>query len=133
MSTEKLLHMKSIAPNIFVRDMNKTIEYYQHLGFEVAMKVPEEGDVVWAMLSCGSVNFMFQSFESLGEELPEISRQDGGSLLLYIQTKEIVQFHDRIKDKVNIFKGLEKTFYGATEFSIQDINGYILTFAEEVQ
>ena len=131
MSIEKLLHMKSIATNIFVRDMNKTIEYYQHLGFEVAMKVPEEGDVVWAMLSCGSVNFMFQSFESLGEELPEISRQDGGSLLLYIQTKEIVQFHDRIKDKVNIFKGLEKTFYGATEFSIQDINGYILTFAEE--
>jgi len=131
MSMEKLLHMKSIAPNIFVRDMNKTIEYYQHLGFEVAMKVPEEGDVVWAMLSCGSVNFMFQSFESLGEELPEISRQDGGSLLLYIQTKEIVLFHDRIKNKVNIIKGLEKTFYGATEFSIQDINGYILTFAEQ--
>ena len=123
--------MDSIAPNIFVRDMNKTIEYYHHLGFEVAMKVPEEGDIVWAMLSCGSVNFMFQSFESLGEELPEISRQDGGSLLLYIQTKEIVQFHDRIKDKVNMIKGLEKTFYGATEFSIQDINGYILTFAEE--
>ena len=123
--------MKSIAPNIFVRDMNKTIEYYQHLGFEVAMKVPEEGDIVWAMMSCGSVRFMFQSFESLGEELPEISRQDGGSLLLYIQTKEIVLFHDRIKDKVNIIKGLEKTFYGATEFSIQDINGYILTFAEE--
>ena len=131
MSIEKLLRMKSIAPNIFVRDMNKTIEYYQHLGFEVAMKVPEEGDIVWAMLSCGSVSFMFQSFESLGEELPEISRQDGGSLLLYIQTKEIVLFHDRIKDKVNIIKGLEKTFYGATEFSIQDINGYILTFAEE--
>ena len=31
---------------------------------------------------------------------------------------------------LNIIKGLEKTFYGATEFSIQDINGYILTFAE---
>ena len=125
--------MDSITPNIFVRDMNKTIEYYQHLGFEVAMKVPEEGDIVWAMLSCGSVSFMFQSFESLGEELPEISRQDGGSLLLYIQTKEIVLFHDRIKDKVNIIKGLEKTFYGATEFSIQDINGYILTFAEQIK
>ena len=117
MSMEKLLYMKSIAPDIFVRDMNKTIEYYQHLGFEVAMKVPEEDDVVWAMLSCGSVNFMFQSFESLGEELPEISRQDGGSLLLYIQTKEIVQFHDRIKDKVNIIKGLEKTFDGAKQIT----------------
>jgi uncharacterized glyoxalase superfamily protein PhnB len=123
--------MESISPNIFVRDIKATIEYYKHLGFEVVMTVPEEGDLVWAMMSCGNVSFMFQSFESLGSELPEISRQDGGSLLLYIQIKEIRQYHDRIMDKVNVIKGLEKTFYGATEFAIQDLNGYILTFAEE--
>jgi uncharacterized glyoxalase superfamily protein PhnB len=123
--------MESISPNIFVRDIKATIEYYKHLGFEVVMTVPEEGDLVWAMMSCGNVSFMFQSFESLGSELPEISRQDGGSLLLYIQIKEIKQYHDRIMDKVNVIKGLEKTFYGATEFAILDLNGYILTFAEE--
>jgi hypothetical protein len=27
-----------------------------------------------------------------------------------------------------VIKGLEKTFYGATEFSIEDNNGYLLTF-----
>lgn len=123
--------MESISPNIFVKDIKETIEYYKHLGFEVGMTVPEEGDPVWVMMSCGNVSFMFQSFESLGSELPEISRQDGGSLLLYIQIKEIRQFHDRISDKVNVIKGLEKTFYGATEFAIQDLNGYILTFAEQ--
>ncbi len=123
--------MESISPNIFVKDIKATIEYYKHLGFEVVMTVPDEGDLVWAMMSCGNVSFMFQSFESLGSELPEISRQDGGSLLLYIQIKEIRQYHDRIMDKVNVIKGLEKTFYGATEFAIQDLNGYILTFAEE--
>ena len=123
--------MKSISPNIFVRDINETIKFYEHIGFKTAMTVPEEGDLVWAMMTCGDVTFMFQSFESLGSELPSISREDGGSLLLYIQTTEIRLFHDRIKDKVNVIKGLEKTFYGATEFSIQDINGYILTFAED--
>ena len=123
--------MDSISPNIFVRDINETIKFYQLLGFEVIMSVPEQGDFVWAMMKSGNVNFMFQSFESLGEELPEISRQDGGSLLLYIQTNEIKKFYERVKDKVKIIKGLEKTFYGATEFSIQDINGYVLTFAEE--
>ena len=86
--------MKSISPNIFVRDINETINYYKHLGFELTMTVPEEGDLVWAMMTSGKVSFMFQSFESLGEELPEISRQDGGSLLLYIQIKEIRQYHD---------------------------------------
>lgn len=122
--------MESISPNIFVKNINKTIKFYQSIGFEIVMTVPEESDFVWVMMSCGNVTFMFQTFDSLGSELPPISRQDGGSLLLYIQTKEIRQFHDRIKDKVNVIKELEKTFYGATEFSILDINGYILTFAE---
>ena len=123
--------MKSISPNIFVRDINETINYYKQLGFELIMTVPEEGDLVWAMMTCGEVTFMFQSFDSLGEELPEISRQDGGSLLLYIQIEEIRKFHNSIVKKVDVIKGLEKTFYGATEFSIKDLNGYILTFAEE--
>ena len=95
------------------------------------MTVPDQGDFVWVMMTCGKVSFMFQTFDSLGSELPAITRQDGGSLLLYIQTKDIRVFHDKIKDKVNVIKGLEKTFYGATEFSIQDNNGYILTFAED--
>ena len=122
--------MESISPNVFVKDINKTIKFYQSIGFETVMTVPEEGDLVWAMMTCGNVSFMFQTFDSLGSELPSISRQDGGSLLFYIQTKEILKFHDQINDKVTIVKGLEKTFYGATEFAILDNNNYILTFAE---
>jgi uncharacterized glyoxalase superfamily protein PhnB len=123
--------MDSISPNIFVKDINKTIEFYKLLGFSVVMTVPDEGDLVWVMMTCGNVTFMFQTFDSLGSDLPSVKRQDGGSLLLYIQIKGIRDLHDRIKNKVNIIKGLEKAFYGATEFSIQDINGYILTFAED--
>lgn len=122
--------MESISPNIFVKDINETIKFYKILGFKVVMTVPEEGDFIWVMMSCGNVTIMFQAFDSLGSELPQILRTDGGSLLLYIQTKEIRSFHDKIKDKANVIKGLEKTFYGATEFSVLDINGYILTFAE---
>lgn len=74
---------------------------------------------------------MFQTFESSGIDLPMISRQNGGSLLLYIKTTEIRKFFDQIKDKVKVIKGPDKTFYGATEFSIEDNNGYLLTFAED--
>jgi uncharacterized glyoxalase superfamily protein PhnB len=63
--------------------------------------------------------------------LPIISRQNGGSLLLYIQTTEIRKLFDNVKDNVKVVKVLEKTFYGATEFSIEDNNGYLLTFAED--
>ncbi|WP_044403959.1 VOC family protein [Lacinutrix sp. Hel_I_90] len=122
--------MDSLSPNIFVKDISETVNFYKTIGFQVVMTVPEESEFVWVMMTCGKVSFMFQSFQSLGSELPEISRQNGGSLLLYIQIKHIKQFHDKIKGKVNVIKGLEKTFYGATEFSILDLNGYVLTFAE---
>ena len=123
--------MDKVSPNIFVTDIKKTITFYKQLGFNVVTTVPEQGDIVFAMMTCGNVTFMFQTFESLGNDLSIISRQNGGSLLLYIQTTEIRKFFDQVKDKVKVVKGLEKTFYGATEFSIEDINGYLLTFAED--
>jgi uncharacterized glyoxalase superfamily protein PhnB len=123
--------MESLAPNIFVKDMNATIEFYKNLGFEKIMSVPETGNYDWAMLTNGSVTFMFQTYASLGDVLPEISKKDGGSLLFYIRLKGIRPFHAKIKDKAKVIVELNKTFYGATEFSIVDNNGYVLTFAED--
>ncbi|RFZ83018.1 glyoxalase [Mucilaginibacter terrenus] len=123
--------MESLSPNIFVTDINASVAFYQTLGFELTMSVPEDGtDLVWAMLSHGGVTIMLQTYESLGEDLPQISRTDGGSLLLYIILKDINSYFEQIKDKVTVLKGLEKTFYGATEFSILDNNNYVITFAE---
>ena len=123
--------MESLAPNIFTHNMAETIALYHVLGFKVTMSVPESGDnLVWAMMVNGGVTLMFQTYASLADELPEISRNRGGSLLLYINLKNIQEFFESIKDKVKVLKGLEKTFYGATEFSILDNNNYVLTFAE---
>ena len=123
--------MESLSPNIFTHNMAETIAMYQVLGFKVTMSVPESGeDLVWAMMVNGGVTVMFQTYTSLADELPEISRNKGGSLLLYINLEHITEFFESIKDKVKVLKGLQKTFYGATEFSILDNNNYVLTFAE---
>jgi uncharacterized glyoxalase superfamily protein PhnB len=125
--------MNSLSPNLFVKDIAQTIDFYKQLGFQLVMTVPAEGeDLVWAMMTNGSVTFMFQTFTSLSDDLPEISRNDGGSLLFYINTTGILAFFEEIKDKVTVLKGVEKTFYGATEFSIVDNNGFVLTFAEDL-
>jgi uncharacterized glyoxalase superfamily protein PhnB len=119
-------------PIFLLTDINATINFYKLLGFQTIVTVPETGeDLVWAMMMKGNVTVMFQTFESLADELPNISRTDGGSLLLYIKLTGIRAFFEELKDKVTILKGLEKTFYGATEFSILDNNNYVLTFAED--
>lgn len=123
--------MNSISPNLFVKDIQASLKFYQLLGFSVVAQVPDQGDLIFVMLKCGEVVILLQTLESLGEELPEISRNPGGSLLIYIQTKEIQKFFDSIQTRVNVLKGLEKTFYGATEFTILDPDGFVLTFAED--
>lgn len=123
--------MKSVSPNLYVQDINATVELYKQLGFTVTATVPDVAPFVFVMMTCGEVIFMFQTMDSLGNELPSISRQSGGSIMLYIQTSNIRNFFEQIKDKVKVLKEIEKTFYGATEFCIEDNNGFVLTFAED--
>ena len=123
--------MKSISPNIFVNDLQATIAFYIQLGFTVADEVTTpDGEKVFALMTNGSVTFMFQTFASIEGQHPMVSRANGGSLLLYISVDNIRQYYDQVKDQVTVLTGLEKTFYGATEFSLCDNNNYLLTFAE---
>jgi uncharacterized glyoxalase superfamily protein PhnB len=125
--------MESLSPNLFVKDIRATLEFYKLLGFSLTMSVPAENedDLVWAMVTNGKVTIMFQSFKSIGDTLPQIRRQEGGPLLFYIKVQRIREFFETIREKTTLVHGLQKTFYGATEFSILDINDFMLTFAED--
>lgn len=124
--------MESLTPNIYVQNVSSTIAFYQKLGFEPIMTVPEHStEPIWAMVQNGSVNLMFESFNNIEGRLPEISRQPGGSLLLYIKVKGINGLFQSLKDQVEVLHELNTTFYGATEFSIKDLNNYVITFAED--
>ena len=124
--------METVSPNIFVQNIQETITFYELLGFEVINSVPDpSGKLIFVLMVNGTVTFMFQTFESLGDSLPIVNRNNGGSLLLYIKMKGIQSFYEEIKRKVTVLTILEKTFYGATEFSIQDNNNYLITFAED--
>ncbi len=130
-STNKPITMETVSPNIFVNDIHATVKFYEILGFTVVTAVPEPKNPIFVMMACGSVIFMFQTFASIENTLPLVNRSNGGSLLLYIKVKNIRAFFEKIHDKVTVLHGLEKTFYGATEFSIKDNNNYMLTFAED--
>lgn len=125
--------MDSLSPNLFVKDIRATLDFYHLLGFTLTMSVPGEtpDEIQWAMVTNGKVTFMFQTFKSLADELAAVSRNEGGALLFYIKVSGIRAYFETIKDKVNVVHGLQKTFYGATEFSITDNNNFVLTFAED--
>jgi uncharacterized glyoxalase superfamily protein PhnB len=124
--------MESLSPNIYVNDVSSTMTFYRKLGFEAVMMVPEGAEKpVWAMMQNGNVTMMFESFSNIEGRLPEIRRESGGSLLLYIKVQDINALFESVKDQVTVLQDPQKTFYGATEFVIKDCNGYVLTFASE--
>ncbi len=53
----------------------------------------------------------------------------GASSTYYIEVESADEMYDKVKDKVEIYKTIENTWYGAREFYIRDLNGYILGFS----
>lgn len=68
-------NMESLAPNIFVNDIQETILFYESLGFQIQAKNPDNENPVFVLMTCGKVRVMFQSFKSLGDELPIVKRE----------------------------------------------------------
>ena len=121
-----------LTPNMMVEDVNATVDFYRDvLGFETVMTVPDGGRLDWALVRRDGVEVMFQSRTSLAEELPLFGEKPtGGALTYYIGLVGVERLYEQIRRRVPIVHDLETTFYGTREFSIEDCNGFILTFAE---
>ncbi len=131
MSTVKF---QSLAPNLVVDDVNKTVAFYTGtLGFSMIASVPESGQWQWAMVMRDSVTLMFQSLPSIQEDLPGLSIDRKGCMgTFYIAVQSIDELYKEVQGKVDIPEDMRTTFYGKREFTIRDINGYYLTFAQDV-
>lgn len=117
-----------------VKDVEQTLEFYTDLlGFTVLMTVPNKGELDWAMVKRNDVVLMFQSKKSLSSELPRLAgEKPGGGSTFYIKVDRITELHEELHNKeIEIISDLESTFYHTIEFSIIDLNGYVITFSEE--
>ena len=132
--------MQSLIPNLAVNNIAETVSYYQtNLGFDLLMCVDvskksgnlitPENTYIWAMIKNGDVEIMLQEANSIKEEGSDFFEKIGASVSFYIAVEDADTFYEKIKDKVEIYREPETTWYGQREFYIRDINGYILGFA----
>jgi uncharacterized glyoxalase superfamily protein PhnB len=99
---------KDLMPNLMVKDVEKTVDFYKN------------------------VLISFQEEKSIKEEYPQLNKlPEGGAFTLYIHVSDVNELYESIKGKATIAKELHKTFYGSTDFAVEDCNGYILTFSQQ--
>jgi len=124
---------ESLTPNIMVADVNATVKWYKdHFNFELANKEGSlDKPLEWAVIKADNVEIFFQKKESLLKEMPVLKgKKIGASLTFYIKVRNIQSLYGSVKEKVEIVRDIRKTFYGAKEFAVRDLNGYILVFSE---
>ncbi|MEO0455553.1 MAG: VOC family protein [Cyanobacteria bacterium P01_A01_bin.114] len=120
------MQLSAISPMLMVKDLQETIDYYSTvLGFELQGTWPDDGPAQWAALKAGQVTLMFVTDASKATS-PTLTGQ------LYCYPPDVDALWDELKDKVAIAWPLDNMSYGMREFAIQDCNGYVLTFGQDM-
>ena len=111
---------------IHVPDVRATVEWYKEIGFEVVATYGDEtGEgLSFAIVSYGDSQVMFN-------EGGEPSTKHRREVDLYVYTDDVDALYERLKDRVDVFKGPHDTFYGMHELIIRDLNRFWITFGQE--
>jgi uncharacterized glyoxalase superfamily protein PhnB len=120
--------MGVISPTLAVRNMKQTIQFYgDSLGFKIGMAFPDADNPEYADLSRDGMVLMFIPVKNVGIN----SRQKLGiGVNLYMQINgDIDEYYRELKNKgVKIAVDIKDEPYGIRDFTVEDINGYKLTF-----
>lgn len=107
------MRMDRLIPMLPVRSIASSIDFYQKLGFSVEQR---NDDWRWAMLCFGECRLMVDQSINLHPEAPRQS-------ILYLYPDDIVEYHQQVRRNGLTVPDLDVTFYGLTEFRLDDPDG----------
>jgi uncharacterized glyoxalase superfamily protein PhnB len=107
------MKLNRLIPMLPVRSLRASIAFYEKLGFSVERS---NEDWRWAMLRLGECRLMVD--QSINVE-PSAPRQS----VIYLYPEDIVAYHKQVRENGVDIPDLETTFYGMTEFRLDDPDG----------
>ena len=114
------MKMNRLTPMLPVKSMPASIAFYQKLGFRVERRNEDWG---WAMLRFDECRLMVDQSINLHSDVPRQS-------VVYLYPENIVEYHQLVRDNGLAVPDLNVTFYGLTEFRLDDPDGNHLWIGE---
>ena len=113
-----------VVSMIFVADVQRSVEFYKILGFEVANTYEPEGKLCWAWMEKGKARIML----SLTGRPPNPGAQD---VMFYFYVPRVAEYRDGLIARKLKVGELRYPFYSPKgEFRIDDPDGFTLMVAE---
>jgi lactoylglutathione lyase len=123
------------TPNLVVRDLRKSLAFYRDLlGFSIIVTVPDQAPYIFTLLQRDGIALFLSDAAAVAKEPASTSEHVGKSgVALYFDVQGLRDLHKALKGAgVPVIAPIEKKFYGTTEFSVTDPDGYVVTFAEQL-
>jgi uncharacterized glyoxalase superfamily protein PhnB len=126
------MEIKGTVVELMVGSVAETARFYQDmLGFHLAHSDQENGKMYWAELHLGTFRLSIKEEHKHKLEAPFLQHYSiGGSVILCFQVEDIQAAYAKIEAKCQTLNHPHLTPCGAVDFSMKDINGYILTFEQ---
>jgi uncharacterized glyoxalase superfamily protein PhnB len=127
------MNVKRITQVLFVKDIETVLPFWvDALGFAKAIEVPHGDKLGFVALQKGNTEVMYQSFASLGEDMPLIAEAARkGPTFLYIEVDNLDAVLAALHSS-KIVQPERTAFYGMREVGYQDPSGHFVTFAQPV-
>ena len=105
--------MNRLIPMLPVKSMAASVVFYEKLGFSVEQRNDQWG---WAMLRLDECRLMVD--QSINQD-PGARRQS----VLYLYPENVRTYHEQVRRNGVVIPDLDVTFYGMTEFRLDDPDG----------
>ena len=129
MSEQPTANWQSIVPLLQVSNLAETLEYYEAvLGFRIVSLWPDARDPKWAHVVRGQTRFIL-TFDLGASDRPFIAEK-GNGVVLYVVVDNIDAAYEELETRGAIVVQDMVDFGGRRQFSIGELNGYVLAFTE---
>ena len=132
------MYFNKIIPELSVTNLKNSLEFYKTVGFKIEYERPENKFV---FLSLGEIQFMLQEISKEDKwSIAPLSYPFGNGINFQLEVENVDNIYNSLKENnYKIAYEIEENWYrqddkllGNKEFLVQDPDGYLLRFSEDL-
>lgn len=127
--------IKGCRPMIYVPDVASALDWYVSVGFKEIARFSDDGIVNFGIVAFGQAEIMLNMHGKRGEHDVSLwlSTDKIDNLYNLLKSRQIEAAATGLTDGIDFIEHINNTFYGARQFGIRDLNGYILYFIQQLR
>ena len=133
------MYWNKIIPELSVSDLENSLKFYKTIGFKVEYDRPENK---FAFISLGEIQFMLQEISDNDKwNVAPLTYPFGNGINFQLEVSNLDEIYNNLKNNnYKITFDIEENWYrqddkllGNKEFLVQDPDGYLLRFFEDIE